>query len=140
MGSRLIPARAGKTVRAARVIAGARAHPRSRGENMAHLLALANAAGSSPLARGKLEHVFLRNDIPRLIPARAGKTHRWGGCDRDLGAHPRSRGENEDSGTQTSHLTGSSPLARGKRPRECPHAPRGGLIPARAGKTVRSVS
>ena len=50
-----------------------------------------------------------------LIPARAGKTVAVVACGVGIRAHPRSRGENEDSGTQTSHLTGSSPLARGKR-------------------------
>ena len=61
----------------------------------------------------------------------------WGSRSRPTrGAHPRSRGENEDSGTQTSQMTGSSPLTRGKpceRSKKWVHTR---LIPAHAGKTM----
>ena len=71
-----------------------------------------------------------------LIPAHAGKTPtrvriatwRW--------AHPRSRGENSNRGCSTVDQKGSSPLTRGKRPRQCGGAHDCGLIPAHAGKTT----
>ena len=55
-------------------------------------------------------------------------------------AHPRSRGENPLTGRCPASGVGSSPLTRGKRPLvESPAQP-GGLIPAHAGKTVRSAA
>ena len=51
---RLIPAHAGKTLTARRGQAASPAHPRSRGENVSAVAALAMASGSSPLTRGKL--------------------------------------------------------------------------------------
>ena len=49
----LIPAHAGKTRRSLSTAKTARAHPRSRGENMGPNLAKAWIKGSSPLTRGK---------------------------------------------------------------------------------------
>ena len=49
----LIPAHAGKTVREPPSIATARAHPRSRGENVHGHVAGERQDGSSPLTRGK---------------------------------------------------------------------------------------
>ena len=90
-------------------------HPRSRGENMPHLIAAASAAGSSPLTRGK---PGLNKDCAqplRLIPAHAGKTERARAVGLATRAHPRSRGENSRA-----MASAASPL---------------GLIPAHAGKT-----
>ena len=50
---RLIPAHAGKTTTSLSEVSGARAHPRSRGENPHHDFPLGSARGSSPLTRGK---------------------------------------------------------------------------------------
>ena len=71
----------------------------------------------------------------RLIPARAGKTRPHSVPGALAEAHPRSRGENQDAAPHTSVVSGSSPLARGKRSeRDTLYlGPR--LIPARAGKT-----
>ena len=91
----LIPAHAGKTGgRAARAPPGW-AHPRSRGENRDCGLAGRRELGSSPLTRGKPPRPHHRRDRGRLIPAHAGKTDDTGGETRVIGAHPRSRGENE---------------------------------------------
>ena len=49
----LIPAHAGKTITFTPVPQDRRAHPRSRGENRRRRLRAAQAAGSSPLTRGK---------------------------------------------------------------------------------------
>ena len=51
--NRLIPAHAGKTLRAARIARRHWAHPRSRGENKIVTMQTRDAPGSSPLTRGK---------------------------------------------------------------------------------------
>ena len=51
---RLIPAHAGKTVGVQNNPGLCSAHPRSRGENPTFAAIVSNAAGSSPLTRGKL--------------------------------------------------------------------------------------
>ena len=70
----LIPDHAGKTAcRTARLCCG-RAHPHSRGEDVAVLIAFMVFLGSSPLTRGK-RRGRRRSHLPaRLIPAHAGKT------------------------------------------------------------------
>ena len=70
-----------------------------------------------------------------LIPAHAGKTCP---CRARLlveWAHPRSRGENLIVDRPANPQAGSSPLTRGKPSRRRTGRPRGGLIPAHAGKT-----
>ena len=133
---RLIPARAGKTCSTGRVCGGARAHPRSRGENANKPSRTTLEGGSSPLARGKLLRNQDRGGLGGLIPARAGKTSCKQGYSARIWAHPRSRGENTGEIENAVKEAGSSPLARGKHwPRG--RAPRRGrLIPARAGKTT----
>ena len=120
----LIPAHAGKTRRHNYHQGSRWAHPRSRGENATRASAPSHEAGSSPLTRGKPAAVVMSRDwpgsprpqLPRLIPAHAGKTvqQRRGG--KFGGAHPRSRGENESAGDARHN--------------------HGRLIPAHAGKTA----
>ena len=110
----LIPAHAGKTGSASPSQTQGWAHPRSRGENVPRYDVLVNESGSSPLTRGKP----CRGTQPcrgnRLIPAHAGKTRRGAvACCRG-GAHPRSRGENDEAAAQVGDAEGSSPLTRGK--------------------------
>ena len=131
----LIPAHAGKTDPWRFVAFSYRAHPRSRGENIAldDLGWLRN--GSSPLTRGKRQRDPIYRTHTRLIPAHAGKTSGSGAHHARRRAHPRSRGENQLSETCIIVGMGSSPLTRGKR---CEVPPRGffqRLIPAHAGKT-----
>ena len=71
---RLIPARAGKTMRRAYRASG--------------------VSGSSPRGRGKLSPSTGRPSMPGLIPARAGKTALGRGGSRHPWAHPRAGGEN----------------------------------------------
>ena len=85
------------TVRVCFEICGA--HPRSRGENMTVKLNSSVNQGSSPLTRGKLEGGHDHVDARRLIPAHAGKTEALEWAARELGAHPRSRGENRATHT-----------------------------------------
>ena len=73
--------------------------------------------------------------VTGLIPAHAGKTV---GADAGVdasGAHPRSRGENDDDHLHIPSVAGSSPLTRGKRFAQGVEDVVGGLIPAHAGKT-----
>ena len=112
----LIPAHAGKTPRARLVVGRLRAHPRSRGENMAITAAKKLSDGSSPLTRGKRPHGHDLQPRRRLIPAHAGKTRPVICSHRVIAAHPRSRGENQ--------AVWSCRL------------PDGRLIPAHAGKTA----
>ena len=132
---RLIPAHAGKTRPPAEAADGTTAHPRSRGENTWQLIVANASVGSSPLTRGKRLRGGLRLLGGRLIPAHAGKT-----ADQDLrrlyrAAHPRSRGENDDTGGESRVINGSSPLTRGKPKIERLACLDGRLIPAHAGKT-----
>ena len=70
--------------------------------------------GSSPLTRGKLIAVDLNTMRERLIPAHAGKTRLAVRLASELGAHPRSRGENWSMILSNESMRGSSPLTRGK--------------------------
>ena len=131
----LIPAHAGKTLRRRSAITGMTAHPRSRGENASLAGSMPNAAGSSPLTRGKQVHLFAFPASTGLIPAHAGKTPAFGVGRRPTAAHPRSRGENRNASAFRPLRTGSSPLTRGKRLRPGRYASVRRLIPAHAGKT-----
>ena len=134
----LIPAHAGKTSRSPARAGTPRAHPRSRGENPDGGKYTAGRSGSSPLTRGKHQADRPRRRKDGLIPAHAGKTQ--AGTYRGMGggAHPRSRGENvlPVIGNGIGH--GSSPLTRGKRARLPRPSAGSGLIPAHAGKTVKT--
>ena len=132
----LIPAHAGKTEIPGFSLFSYRAHPRSRGENMALASALSAARGSSPLTRGK-HQVGDRSELrQRLIPAHAGKTSGRRSRARRTRAHPRSRGENATAGHLPRWARGSSPLTRGKQGPGMSTTTRARLIPAHAGKTL----
>ena len=134
----LIPAHAGKTEEALRVLKPGGAHPRSRGENKERHGEVIAAQGSSPITRGKLHRACGLFICPGLIPAHAGKTAcriAQSCCGRD---HPRSRGENESSGAMKASGPGSSPLTRGKLIVGLPIPVDARLIPAHAGKTSQS--
>ena len=112
---RIIPARAGFTVRGFVVFQYMKDHPRLRGvyatvEGLPH-----GCEGSSPLARGLPLILPGIEDRDRIIPARAGFT--W--CTRSgvspTEDHPRSRGVYLMLAVQVVVAWGSSPLARGLR-------------------------
>ena len=136
-GRGLIPAHAGKTPCNRDRPGGARAHPRSRGENSASPTREGLPSGSSPLTRGKPQHVAGHRLRDGLIPAHAGKTTSSMPRTSSSGAHPRSRGENRFCQGSGVSPKGSSPLTRGKRWGALTPDPYGGLIPAHAGKTPR---
>ena len=135
LGSRLIPAHAGKTRPRRRACRAPAAHPRSRGENARRGGPITSAPGSSPLTRGKLVSRSQANEVFRLIPAHAGKTSDVKLTPLTPSAHPRSRGENSTARVGRRTFGGSSPLTRGKLYLLPPGSLPSRLIPAHAGKT-----
>ena len=113
----IIPARAGFTRH--------RLRPRRQG------------AGSSPLARGLRPHLPVEHQRERIIPARAGFTVGGRFALVCRGDHPRSRGVYAEAEASESSASGSSPLARGLLIGALRAALAGGIIPARAGFTLR---
>ena len=137
LGEGLIPAHAGKTTEALRVLKPGGAHPRSRGENVHSHRLIGGAIGSSPLTRGKPVCGVRSQKCRRLIPAHAGKTVQPATAEQIDAAHPRSRGENITIMNRTIRPAGSSPLTRGKRSHGRKGRRRLRLIPAHAGKTTQ---
>ena len=154
----IIPARAGFTGSLLVRGMGDPDHPRSRGVYADTVRLAMSTHGSSPLARGLRPAPRTRPlgnpDHPRsrgvygdgrhsgcratgIIPARAGFTASTCPDAPDASDHPRSRGVYRTYGRVTKNTDGSSPLARGLRGRgDVVHAG-GGIIPARAGFTLR---
>ena len=132
----LIPARAGNTPRRRQPVTRAGAHPRSRGEHPLKVLTRRHVVGSSPLARGTPNAVTVVDEIPGLIPARAGNTPPPRCAPQPARAHPRSRGEHMYWLGVLIVALGSSPLARGTQCVPIENIFFGGLIPARAGNTL----
>ena len=92
VGSGIIPARAGFTQgRTVRTRTGTD-HPRSRGVYTVCDAPYIVVCGSSPLARGLQNSKTETAWGPRIIPARAGFTHRSTLAESQHWDHPRSRG------------------------------------------------
>ena len=92
-------------------------HPRVRGENNFVKILNNSLIGTSPRARGKLHKGFLALGGVRNIPACAGKTNPAALGDPEKPEHPRVRGENFGNNNFIEKPEGTSPRARGKRPR-----------------------
>ena len=75
-----------------------------------------------------------------IIPARAGFTRHFGGGALRYPDHPRSRGVYLSASFSHEVIVGSSPLARGLPEGEAVGADGTGIIPARAGFTLRPSS
>ena len=71
---RIIPARAGPTVRFALGQTVSKDHPRSCGANSRVIVYHTNISGSSPLVRGQQNQMTDYGRTYRIIPARAGPT------------------------------------------------------------------
>ena len=112
---RIIPARAGFTLRWAFNWALQMDHPRSRGVYFYPAVCFVLYPGSSPLARG--------------LPFQFSLSDRW------AWDHPRSRGVYIVGLSVVGGVSGSSPLARGLRRRMRKRPSKIGIIPARAGFT-----
>ena len=136
--ARIIPARAGFTLRTRRTATPIWDHPRSRGVyswaiNLPHF-----SLGSSPLARGLRRQTILPSLSSRIIPARAGFTQNFILIHFMARDHPRSRGVYADCADSLAVCVGSSPLARGLPSGWGRPASTRGIIPARAGFTCGS--
>ena len=134
-GWRIIPARAGFTLRVLPAGGRRRDHPRSRGVYLNCSHELLTRTGSSPLARGLRPLVTIAPISSRIIPARAGFTGRPAGRGPRRADHPRSRGVYGVGGDVSVHRVGSSPLARGLRRTLLGVGDGHRIIPARAGFT-----
>ena len=135
--ARIIPARAGFTLKANSTAPLNSDHPRSRGVYSSHTTWHYERQGSSPLARGLLHRVPLRRRYPGMIPARAGFTQRPGSTWSPSRDHPRSRGVYLKTTDDAQPDAGSSPLARGLQALNPLFEYRSRIIPARAGFTRR---
>ena len=91
---RLIPACAGKTCGTGSPACSRRAHPRVCGENRGEHDRTEPGGGSSPRVRGKSPRAVHCGDLPRLIPACAGKMSAARSRPSPPWAHPRVCGEN----------------------------------------------
>ena len=136
----LIPAYAGKTEDWQERLAYRGAHPRVCGENLDSAGNDLRCAGSSPRMRGKRDRLNQSIDESGLIPAYAGKTPEGARKRVELRAHPRVCGENEVQVAPSRDLHGSSPRMRGKLDGFLQALPRIRLIPAYAGKTIRTTT
>ena len=134
-GLRIIPARAGPTLRMKSESRTSPDHPRSCGANRATMSTSPRCSGSSPLVRGQLGSVTDRLIQARIIPARAGPTHRRRTSPVVSTDHPRSCGANLIANIRSVYGDGSSPLVRGQ-PTLSDYSLRClRIIPARAGPT-----
>ena len=136
MKARIIPARAGFTPAAESTCPSPRDHPRSRGVYGLETADQFIFQGSSPLARGLPRRSPSGTARRRIIPARAGFTIFRRCCPCFRWDHPRSRGVYDDAIPASYDGCGSSPLARGLRPRPFQRPEHRRIIPARAGFTA----
>ena len=135
---RIIPARAGFTPGRRRSPGRGSDHPRSRGVYAVLPAGVQTGNGSSPLARGLQNEPSADTQPRRIIPARAGFTWPDLAVRRSERDHPRSRGVYPGPPCQNTSPNGSSPLARGLQGGHADAAHHPGIIPARAGFTVRA--
>ena len=136
-GRGIIPARAGFTAKNSGRFEAPQDHPRSRGVYAEFLAPRDVLIGSSPLARGLQRRIQGASKPLRIIPARAGFTPECSSPPRKPRDHPRSRGVYSTENLAQKIAAGSSPLARGLRTRRLQSGWRTGIIPARAGFTLR---
>ena len=120
--TRIIPARAGFTLRIICIMRSFGDHPRSRGVYLRHQENPSFLPGSYPLARGLPVVFMLSNSASRIIPARAGFTKVHSARRRKRADHPRSRGVYRETNASLFNAAGSSPLARGLRGSGMPSA------------------
>ena len=137
---RIIPACAGQTHSFRPQPCGHSDHPRLCGANLASIVALGFAIGSSPLVRGKRAIIITITEQARIIPACAGQTIDWLDSNVFTADHPRLCGANRALADKSVFEGGSSPLVRGKRclPEEGNRLLR--IIPACAGQAGRKAA
>ena len=132
---RIIPARAGQTVRRTWRARPGSDHPRACGANWSMPDKYRGGFGSSPRVRGKPWRMSSSSPHSRIIPARAGQTFRWQRPWLPDTDHPRACGANGAILVFVFLESGSSPRVRGKLLRLFRAVRRDRIIPARAGQT-----
>ncbi len=132
---RFIPAGAGNTRYAGRLLVNLPVHPRWRGEHTYSCGRSSFIRGSSPLARGTPIAAGRQLAPSRFIPAGAGNTSANSSSPDSTTVHPRWRGEHISSGAPEKVADGSSPLARGTQRVPGWLVADGRFIPAGAGNT-----
>ena len=135
----IIPARAGSTSATTRRFRRPGDHPRSCGEHQPTMCARSLQTGSSPLVRGAPTSPCVAPTRHRIIPARAGSTGGSASSEPAAWDHPRSCGEHFDDDMRATLMWGSSPLVRGARPEDLDVDGAAGIIPARAGSTLKNL-
>ena len=133
---RIIPARAGFTIRRNHDHSNQKDHPRSRGVYVVSPHKTFKRRGSSPLARGLRQGRVGTGDEGGIIPARAGFTPHPRHRRPPRPDHPRSRGVYRSASGSPRTSWGSSPLARGLLTSDRADAVLRRIIPARAGFTT----
>ena len=134
-GVRIIPARAGQTLRRGQWHRHDADHPRACGANLVPFSLRLWWFGSSPRVRGKLDDVRLDDAANRIIPARAGHTYFFQSIKAVTPDHPRACGANCRNRYRVEVDSGSSPRVRGKPRRRSRLPVCRRIIPARAGQT-----
>jgi len=134
----LIPARGETTSSSGPSRRPRRAHPRTRGDDGVTEPYGRVPAGSSPHAGRRRRRALCRGRQPGLIPARGETTVSVLMRRPPSGAHPRTRGDDDDVDGIGHGVSGSSPHAGRRRSAELPDALGLRLIPAR-GETTRRV-
>ena len=132
---RIIPARAGQTLRRGQWHRHDADHPRACGANLVPFSLRLWWFGSSPRVRGKLDDVRLDDAANRIIPARAGQTYFFQSIKAVTPDHPRACGANCRNRYRVEVDSGSSPRVRGKPRRRSRLPVCRRIIPARAGQT-----
>ena len=112
--------------------------PACAGFTAAMRIATLGGRGSSPHARGLRPVSSVMVMVVRIIPACAGFTPRLTPRERGCPDHPRTRGVYASAIWSGATQEGSSPHARGLHQQRGGHRGRRGIIPARAGFTLRT--
>ena len=133
--TRITPACAGKTARAAPSRCPHPDHPRMRGEDHGPPAEALICHGSPPHARGRLVLVVGFELGERITPACAGKTSERSEESLDIPDHPRMRGEDRSVVRLAQVQAGSPPHARGRLRAGVDRGAASRITPACAGKT-----
>ena len=114
-------------------------HPRLCGEKVTAGSSWFRLAGSPPPMRGKEGGKLCAIIMPRITPAYAGKSYRSESTLHSRPDHPRLCGEKTMSSVFSTADTGSPPPMRGKEAKDRAKTFWGGITPAYAGKSFRSI-
>ena len=131
----LPPARAGKTKGSPGRQQCAEDHPRSCGKDIGIISIISMALGSPPLVRERPGGNASSVSLPRITPARAGKTIRLPTTCVRREDHPRSCGKDDCLVKYPFSCLGSPPLVRERLMATMKTPIKIGITPARAGKT-----